>query len=253
MTDIGRGRHLAEPQFADDDGSAASGVAELLAAVAAGDVDLVAAARALRSVRLLAAVIAVLDELDDSGGDKDSHMAVVSMVNASGSRGMLAFTSTESMARWNPEGRPVPAWGRDLGRAALDDQADALVIDVAGPVPVVLPGPLLLALAAEVDLERVEALIHSALAPLTSDGWVEVDVLPAKCDPTRQSDAAVRRVESHSAGDWDVLVVIRVRHGGHPDGRSADLLAQQAAALVAGREDIQRLVPGGLGLQVEAS
>ncbi|MEY4136600.1 MAG: hypothetical protein RL205_728, partial [Actinomycetota bacterium] len=40
--------------------------------------------RALAGSRLLVAVMAVADEVADDGTDKSSHMAVVSMVNASG-------------------------------------------------------------------------------------------------------------------------------------------------------------------------
>ncbi len=109
-------------------------------------------ARALREERLLAGVVAVLDELDEAGGDKDSHMAVVSMVNERGEKGLLAFTGVDSLAGWNPQARPVPSLGRDVARSALDDGATAVVIDVAGPQSVVLTGHVLEALADQLDL-----------------------------------------------------------------------------------------------------
>ena len=99
--------------------------------------------RALASSRLLVAVMAVADEVDVGGSDKSSHMAVVSMVNAAGDKGLLAFTGLDSMAAWNPEARPVPVPARAAAEAALADGAQALVIDVAGPARVVIPAAVL--------------------------------------------------------------------------------------------------------------
>lgn len=189
-------------------------------------------ARVLREERLLASVVAVLDELDEAGGDKDSHMAVVSMVNERGEKGLLAFSGVDSMAAWNPQARPVPSLGRDVARSALDDGASAVVIDVAGPQQVVIAGTALLALADQLDLARVTALVQAALAPLTSDGWAGVDVFDA-----RPMDAGV-----------DVIVQVTAPSGGHPDGRLLADLARQAADVISARADIHRLVPGGLGV-----
>ena len=229
---LGRGRSLAAPQFPDDDGSAHPVVRDLLARAARGDVSILQVARALRGSRLLATVVAVLDAMDEAGGDKDSHMAVVSMVNDAGEKGLLAFTGVDSVTAWNAEARPVPAFGRDVARAARDDGALAVVIDVAGPARVVLDGVALEILADELDLERVSALLIAALAPLTADGWLEVEVFDG-----RVLDAQA-----------DVLVQISSIGGGHPDGRLLNDLAQQAARILAGRADIQRLVPGGIGI-----
>lgn len=134
---FGQGRSLASPQFADDDGSAdpilrqaISLGAQQVTAELARDLTL----ELLMESRLLVAVVAVLDELDEAGGDKDSHMSVVSMINPNGERGLLAFTGLDSMARWDPKARPVPVSGPDCARAALESSANAVVIDVMGPV-----------------------------------------------------------------------------------------------------------------------
>lgn len=136
------GRSLASPAFPNDDGAADERVRALLASSSPLDV-----ASQLRDVRLLATVVAVLDEADESGADKDSHMAVVSMVNAAGQRGMLAFTGLDSLRAWSSDARPVPVLGRELARAAIEDGAVAIVIDVAGPTRVALDGPALHRLA----------------------------------------------------------------------------------------------------------
>ena len=229
---LGRGRSLAEPQFPGDDGAADPRVRDLVARGADGQLDPVWVARSLRHVRLLATVVAVLDAMDEAGGDKDSHMAVVSMVNEAGEKGLLAFTGTDALAGWNPEARPVPALGREIARAAAEDGAAAVVLDVAGPARLVLQGTALAALADDLDLQAVTAMIEAALAPLTADGWVGVEVLDG-----RPIDAGV-----------DVVVQVSAAGGGHPDGRLLPDLARQAAQVLGARPDIQRMTPGGLGV-----
>jgi SseB protein N-terminal domain len=230
----GRGRSLAKPAYPSDDGSPDALVRDLLATVARGGVSSIDAARALRGTRLLATVVAVTDEVYASGGDKDSHMAVVSMVNDEGRTGLLAFSGVDSLTAWNPAGRPVAAPGREVARAAIEDGAAAVVIDVAGPNPVVLAGPALAALADEVDLERVTALVQTALAPLTADGRAVASVLDVR----------------EEAGAVDVLVVVSSSGGRQPEGRRVDELAARAARILAARQDITSLVPGGVGVTV---
>jgi hypothetical protein len=138
----GAGRSLAAPAFPHDDGSADPG---LRALIAAADPSLIAV---LGEHRLLVAVKAVADEVDESGADTSSHMAIVSMVNASGEKGLLAFTGLDAMTLWDPAARPVPVTGLAAAQAALEDGATALVIDVLGPVRVAITGDLLATLAA---------------------------------------------------------------------------------------------------------
>lgn len=130
--------------FSDDDGRAD---AVLRAALASGTTDLIAR---LATARLLVAVVAVADEIDAaSGADKDSHMAVVSMVNAAGERGLLAFTGVDAMQAWDPTARPVPVTGIAAAQAALDDGNAALVLDVCGPHRRVVAGAELERLAGQ--------------------------------------------------------------------------------------------------------
>lgn len=143
--DLGRGRSLAGPAFPDDDGSADPALRELMAGGCGAEESMLVA---LCASRLLVAVMAVADEVGDDGSDKSSHMAVVSMVNAAGEKGLLAFTGLDSMAAWNPDARPVPVPARAAVEAALADGAQALVVDVAGPARVVLPAEVLSGLLA---------------------------------------------------------------------------------------------------------
>ncbi len=137
--------------------SAESGAADpaVTAALAAYDrgtgrsADVVAA---LAAGRLLVPVVAVLDDAGGSGGirtDKASHMATVTTTGRDGRRGLLAFTGVESMQRWDPQARPVPVPTRVAAEAALAEGADAVVVDLAGPVVFALEAADLRALAGD--------------------------------------------------------------------------------------------------------
>ena len=52
---------------------------------------------------------------------------------------LLAFTGLEQMQRWDPDARPVPVPARTAALAALQDGAEALLIDLAGPVRYLVP------------------------------------------------------------------------------------------------------------------
>ena len=145
-------RTIPDPGFAGDDGSVAD---EVAAALAAYDGD--PAGRhaetlsVLQHARLLVPVLAVLGEVEhDEQGlahDKSSDMATVLMQGQDGRMALLAFTGSAPLRRWNPEGRPVPVSTRDAARAAVHDGADAVLVDVAGPVMFVIEGEDLRALA----------------------------------------------------------------------------------------------------------
>lgn len=101
---------------------------------------------ALGSTRLLVAVAPVPDEID-ADGSVHRHMGLVSMINAQGERGLLAFTGLDAMAAWDPSARPMPVSVADAAHAALDHGAVALVIDVMGPVRAAVTGEVLHELA----------------------------------------------------------------------------------------------------------
>jgi SseB protein N-terminal domain len=145
-------RHLdpGGQQFRGDHGAADPQVAAALAAYLAGRGSEQAALGALASARLLVPVIAVLAGSPDqasSRGDKNSEMMLPKLIGRDGRPAMPAFTCTGALARWRPNARPVPAGAGRVWRAAAADGC-AVVIDVAGPVPLVVEGARLAALAA---------------------------------------------------------------------------------------------------------
>lgn len=69
------------------------------------------------------------------------------LLGADGRPATPAFTAADPLARWRPDARPVPAAAAEVfGTAAA--AGEAVVLDVAGPVPFVLDGAVLRSLAA---------------------------------------------------------------------------------------------------------
>ena len=136
-------------QFRGDRGAADPRVTAVLAAYQAGQGSEQAALTALAATRLLVPVIAVLSDgaASPEQGDKDSAMVLPKLIGRDGRPAVLAFTGLDALARWRPDARPVPAEADRVWRAAVADGC-AVVIDVAGPVPLAVEGARLSALAA---------------------------------------------------------------------------------------------------------
>lgn len=178
-----RGLNAAGPQFPGDNGAADPVVAAALAAYAAGQGSEYSALTALARSRLLVPVVAVLTEAEDAPGDspaagrvqaeeatqageqgeaaaearsgqpgglgqeKSTEMALPTLIGRDGRAAIIAFTSLDALARWRPDARPVPVPAASVWLAGTQD-ASAVVIDVAGPVPMAVDGARLAALAA---------------------------------------------------------------------------------------------------------
>jgi hypothetical protein len=143
-------KNIPDSGFSDDDGSADPRLSAALTAWAEDRTAVAPVLEALKDARLLVPVVAVLGEVEeDENGlrrEKTSDMAVPTL--KAGSRTALpAFTSTDSLARWDPAARPVAVPLHQALQAAAHEKADTVVLDLAGPVPFELTGPALLALA----------------------------------------------------------------------------------------------------------
>jgi len=134
-------------QFRGDRGAADPRVTAALAAYQAGQGSEQAALTALAATRLLVPVLAVLTNGTATQGDKDSEMMLPKLIGRDGRPAVIAFTSLDALAQWRSEARPVPAEADRVWRAAVADGC-AVVIDVAGPVPLAVEGARLAALAA---------------------------------------------------------------------------------------------------------
>ncbi|MFT4084882.1 MAG: SseB family protein [Nocardioides sp.] len=152
-------KRISGPGFAGDEGSAKPAVASALSAFATRRGTYAVALAALLDSRVLVPVVAVLGTVEHRASglarDKTSDMATVLLTGADGRRALLAFTSTESLRAWRADARPVPVGFRDAAMAALQEEADAIVVDVAGPVTFPIEGEDLRAAAAGLGLAFV--------------------------------------------------------------------------------------------------
>jgi hypothetical protein len=155
-----------ESPFRHDDGRPDPGVTAALAAFAAGHGSEHAALTALASSRLLVPVVAAESQGADDHG---AEISLPTLMGRDGRPAIPAFTSLEALARWRGEARPVPAQASLVWRAAVDD-ACAVVVDIAGPVPLPVDGARLAALAAGRPVPRphedpdVLAAVRAAVA-----------------------------------------------------------------------------------------
>ncbi len=133
---------------AGDTGAADPAVTRALDAWQRGAGSEHAALLALSRARLLVPVLAMLTSVDEqTGAEKESEMALPTLIGNDGRAAIIAFTGVESLARWRPDARPVVTPAARVWQAARAE-AEAVVIDVAGPVPFVVEGARLAALAA---------------------------------------------------------------------------------------------------------
>jgi len=157
-----------DERYRDDHGGADPAVAAALQAYAAGTGGEHAVLIALADSRLLVPVVAVRtdDPAGDgagtagrdgsgrpvlSGGEKASEMAMPKIVGRDGRQAMPAFTCLDAVQRWRPAARPVPVPASGVWQSAVQESC-AVVIDIAGPVPIVVEGSRLAALAAGGDV-----------------------------------------------------------------------------------------------------
>ncbi|MFF2652341.1 SseB family protein [Streptomyces sp. NPDC058045] len=224
-------KNIPDPGFSDDDGSADPRLAAALQAWSELAEDSGAKARAavetqvlaaLAGARLLVPVVAVLGELEEPvpasaagerGGaralprEKTSDMAVPTL-RAGDRLALPAFTSTDSLARWDPAARPVAVPLHQALQAAAHEGADTLVLDLAGPVPYQVTGAALRALAegrstadpladpavtgaVRAHVAGQPAVRRAQLAPGEADGTLLL-VLDAAADPAATVNALAR-------------------------------------------------------------
>ena len=239
-----------DERFRDDRGEADPAIAAALAAFAAGTGTEHAALLALADCRLLVPVVALqADALADSGADsgaspgpasesarssspahrvtgagglpvtaeKAADMAMPLIVGRDGRRAVPAFTSAAAVQRWQAGARPVPVPAASVWQSAAQESA-AVVIDIAGPVPLAVEGARLAALAAGT---RPPALHEDP------DAWEQVAAAAAGIAP----GIRIRLSEPH--GDVDVTLELAP-----PAGAAAgvpDLIASQIADAVTDR------------------
>jgi hypothetical protein len=132
---------------AGDTGAADPAVTAILAAYQAGEATEHAALSAVAASRLLVPIVAVLADANADGTEKETEMALPTLIGNDGRAAVIAFTGADTLKSWRQDARPVPVAASRLWAAALAE-ADAVVVDIAGPVPLTVEGARLAALAA---------------------------------------------------------------------------------------------------------
>ncbi|MFE4253962.1 SseB family protein [Streptomyces sp. NPDC056910] len=209
-------KNIPDPGFSDDDGSADPRLSSALAAWAEDRTAHGPVLAALKEARLLVPVVAVLGEVEeDENGlrrEKTSDMAVPTL-KAGDRKALPAFTSTAALALWDPEARPVAVPLHQALQAAAHEQADTVVIDLAGPVAYELSGAALRAanegrttaepLADPAVTEAVRAavaaepgVLRAHLGPGSADG-----ILALVLDPSAAPAETARAVAGRIAAD----------------------------------------------------
>ncbi|WP_144707421.1 SseB family protein [Dermacoccus nishinomiyaensis] len=139
------GREVTSTGFDDDRGEAD---AALMAALASGDEE--AWVAALAESRLLVPIVAAPTEVDTSGEhavEKSTDMAVVTLTAPDGTKGLPVFTSLEALAAWDPAARPSPVKAAFAAQAAISEECDVLLLDMASEHRVVVRASMVWALA----------------------------------------------------------------------------------------------------------
>ncbi|MFC9686540.1 SseB family protein [Streptomyces sp. NPDC056948] len=206
-------KNIPDSGFSDDDGSADPRLSAALAAWSEDRGALGPVLDALKGARLLVPVVAVLGEVEeDERGlrrEKTSDMAVPTL-KAGDRTALPAFTSADSLARWDPAARPVAVPLHQALQAAAHEKADTVVLDLAGPVPFELTGSALLALAegrsttdpladpavitAVRDAVAAEpAVLRAHLGPGRADGTLAL-VLDQSATPAEAARAVAERL-----------------------------------------------------------
>ncbi|MFI1941288.1 SseB family protein [Streptomyces purpureus] len=219
-------KNIPDPGFSDDDGTADPRLTAALAAWAEDRTAHGPVLEALRDARLLVPVVAVLGEVEtDENGlrrEKTSDMAVPTLT-AGDRRALPAFTSTASLARWDPAARPVAVPLHQALQAAAHEKADTLVLDLAGPVPYQLTGPALLALAE---------------GRTSTDPIADPAVVAAVQEAVAAEPAVLRAHLGPGSADGTLALVLA------PDAAPAEAAQRVARALAADETLRARLVRG---------
>jgi len=146
-------RTLARSPFPGDDGAPEAVVRGALGRFAESHEpgDYLRAVAALCGDRLLVPVVATTTQVGTTVGglasDKEAEMAVVMLQRADGGTAMLGFTGLDALQAWDARARPVPVTVDKVAETAAAEGAVAVLVDVAGPHPLVLEGEVLDALA----------------------------------------------------------------------------------------------------------
>ena len=141
---------LGQPSaaYAGDRGEPDQRVRTLLAAAGNSRTDYLRAVVALCTARFLLPIVALGD---DAGGGPDpqrhAEIRAALLTTPDGNSGLPVFTGLDALLAWRPDARPVPCRLDEVAATAVEVGAVAVLVDVAGPEPLVIEAGLVAELA----------------------------------------------------------------------------------------------------------
>jgi hypothetical protein len=97
----------------------------------------------LKNSRLIGAIVAKKDE--------NVEMMQALFSSNDGKVAMPVFTSLDELTKWNKEARPTPLISNDFAQQTIDQELDALILDIASDHRFVIQGYMLRCLAKNQD------------------------------------------------------------------------------------------------------
>ncbi len=156
--------------FAADDGRADPTLTAVLAGVADSTRSLADVVRALAGARVLVPVVAHVEEPARGvagghmpAGDSHASTGIAAIRAPDGRIALPVFSSLATMSSWRADARPVPAQAPRAALSAVEENWELMVLDPAGPVPVLIPRPAVWALAQQ--QEWVPAVVADVVDP----------------------------------------------------------------------------------------
>ncbi|MGV8910428.1 MAG: SseB family protein [Propionicimonas sp.] len=149
---------LGQPSaaYAGDRGEPDPLVRGLLAAAGNSRDDYLRAVAALCTARFLLPIVALGDAGDGPDPDRHAEVRAALLTTPDGTSGLPVFTGLDALLAWKPEARPVPCRLDEVAATAVEAGAAAVLVDVAGPAPLVIEAGLVGELAGGRRLVELE-------------------------------------------------------------------------------------------------
>lgn len=186
------GRQLSPQPFANDKGTTPRAYTLAIAALRTGSGKGPAEALdVLRTTRLLIPLIAERSEegVTATGQvvDKQADLSIVSVAGPDGRKTLPVFTSVAAMRVWDATARPVPVESQRAAIAAVDDDAQLMIVDPGSATEFGLRRPMVWSLAQGTPwtvpwqdaavIQRIDAIVQAECAR-AGVPVVEVQVVP---------------------------------------------------------------------------
>lgn len=139
------GRHFSANEHRDDDGSVTPELAHALAEYDSDRTRPEVVVECFGRARLLIPLVTSLLEagVNERGQrvDKSQELSIVTVAGPDGRVVLPVFSCVETMAAWDQRARPIPIEGRRVALAAVQENAELIVLDPGSPTEFVVRRP----------------------------------------------------------------------------------------------------------------